>query len=77
MWLSFLQLCEYLLVARSLLPAAMESDRPLPLIEKALELLRSEGIIAPTLVHVERLVWMVLKMAERRVFRTLTSSLTL
>jgi hypothetical protein len=32
---------EYLLVARSLLPDAMESDRPLPLIERALELLRT------------------------------------
>ena len=32
---------EYLLVARSLLPDAMESDRPLPLIEAALERLRA------------------------------------
>lgn len=37
---------EYLLVARSLLSDAMESDRPLPLIEAALERLRTGGIIA-------------------------------
>ena len=35
----------------ALLPDAMESDRPLPLIETALERLRSEGIIAPSLIH--------------------------
>ena len=68
---------EYLLVARSLLADAMESDRPLPLIETALERLRTEGILAPTMIHVERLVWIVLKIAERRLLRTLTQSLTL
>jgi TnpA family transposase len=68
---------EYLLVARSLLPEAMESDRPLPLIESALEILRTKGVIAPNLIHVERLVWLVLKIAERRLLRTLTQPLTL
>ncbi|HJT57854.1 MAG TPA: DUF4158 domain-containing protein [Ktedonobacteraceae bacterium] len=68
---------EYLLVARSLLSDAMESDRPLPLIEKALEILRTKRILAPNLIHVERLVWMVLKIAERRLLGTLTQSLTL
>jgi len=53
------------------------SDRPLPLIETALERLRSEGILAPTMIHIERLVWIVLKIAERRLLRTLTQSLTL
>lgn len=55
----------------------MESDRPLPLIETALERLRAEGVLAPNMIHVERLVWIVLKMAERRLLRTLTMSLTL
>jgi TnpA family transposase len=68
---------EYLLVARALLPDAMESDRPLPLIERALELLRTKGILAPNMIHVERLVWIVLKIAERRLLRTLTQALTL
>src|SRR5712691_9706033 len=68
---------EYLLVAKSLLADAMESDRPLSLIETALERLRTEGILAPTMIHVERLVWIVLKIAERRLLRTLTQSLTL
>jgi len=34
---------EYLWLARSFLPQAMESDRPVPLIEQALELLRAVG----------------------------------
>ncbi len=68
---------EYVLVARSLLPDAMESDRPLPLIETALERLRSNGILAPNMIHVERLVWIVLKIAERPLLRTLTQLLTL
>ncbi|GAC1393216.1 MAG: hypothetical protein NVS4B11_11570 [Ktedonobacteraceae bacterium] len=63
---------EYLWLARELLPHAMESDRPVPLIEQALELLRAEGIIAPGLTHLERLVWIVLKAAEKRLFRLLT-----
>ncbi len=68
---------EYLLVARSLLPDAMESDRPLPLIETALERLRTEGVLAPNMIYVERLVWIVLKIAERKLLRTLTIALTL
>jgi TnpA family transposase len=68
---------EYLLVAKSLLPDAMESDRPLPLIEAALERLRTKGILAPTMIHIERLVWIVLKIADRRLLHTLTLSLTL
>lgn len=67
---------EYLWLARQLLPLALESDRAIPLIEQALELLRAEGIIAPTLTHLERLVWMVLKAAERRLFHVLTDGLT-
>jgi Domain of unknown function (DUF4158) len=50
---------EYLWLARQLLPLALESDRPVPLIEQALELLRTEGIIAPGLTHLERLAWIV------------------
>jgi hypothetical protein len=42
---------EYVLVARSLLPDAMESNRPLPLIETALERLRAEGILAPNMIQ--------------------------
>ncbi len=56
---------EYLWLARELLPQALESDRPVPLIEQALELLRKEYIIAPGLAHLERLIWMVLKAAEK------------
>lgn len=68
---------EYLWLARELLPLALESDRPIPLIEQALELLRKEHIIAPGLTHLERLIWVVLKAAEKRLFRLLTADLTL
>ncbi|WP_126599251.1 hypothetical protein [Dictyobacter aurantiacus] len=39
------------------MPDAMESDRPLPLIETALERLRSNGVLAPNMIRIERLVW--------------------
>jgi hypothetical protein len=44
---------------------------------KALELLRKEKIIAPGLSHLERLIWIVLKAAEKQLFRLLTANLTL
>ena len=42
---------EYLLVAWSLLPDAMESNRPLSLIETVLEHLRTPGILAQRCHH--------------------------
>ncbi len=68
---------EYLWLSLELLPQAMESDLPIPLIEHALELLRTEGILAPVLTHLERFVWIVLTAAEKRLFRMLTAALTL
>ncbi|HEX4714626.1 MAG TPA: hypothetical protein VH164_06835 [Ktedonobacteraceae bacterium] len=55
----------------------MESDHPLSLIETALKRLRTEGVLAPNMIYVERLVWIVLKIAERKLLRTLTTALTL
>jgi TnpA family transposase len=63
-------------LARDLLPLALESDRPLPLVEKALALLRADQIIAPGMTTVERLTWGVLQAAQRRVERWLTEPLT-
>lgn len=68
---------EYLAVARYLLPHALESDRAVPLIELALEFSRSENILPPTLVQIERLVWVVLRLASDRLYTTLTSRLTI
>src|SRR5579859_3387327 len=68
---------EYLSAARHLLLPAMESDRAIPLIETALEYFRSEKILPPTLIQIEKLVWVVLKLAERRVTTLLTHRLTL
>jgi Domain of unknown function (DUF4158) len=68
---------EYLGAARHLLLLAMESDRAIPLIETALEYFRSEKILPPTLVQIEKLVWVVLKLAERRLHALLTHRLTI
>jgi len=56
-------------LGRSLLPLALESDRAAPLIEVALERLRTDKVIAPGITTVEELVWVVLRLAERRVVR--------
>lgn len=68
---------EYLLVARLLLPDAMECDRPLPLIEMAPGRLRTRGVVAPNMIHVERLVRVVLSVAGRELLHALTMLLML
>jgi hypothetical protein len=56
-------------LGRELFPLALESDRPLPLIEAAVERLRAQQIIAPGITTLERLVWTVQRLAQRRVER--------
>lgn len=56
-------------LGRTLLPLALESDRAIPLIEAALDRLRTDKVIAPGITTVEELVWVVLRLAERRVVR--------
>jgi hypothetical protein len=58
-------------LGRIVLPLALESDRALPLVEAALDWLRTERIIAPGITTVERVVWSALRLAERRVTRQL------
>lgn len=67
----------YLLGARSLLRDTMESNRPLPLIETALERLRVEGMLVPNMISIARLVWIALKIAARRLLHALTQPLIL
>ena len=67
---------EYLAAARFLLPHALESDRAVPLIEQACEFFRKERILPPTLVQTEKLVWIVLRLAEDHLYNVLTSRLT-
>jgi len=61
---------------RHLLPLAMESDRPLPLVEAALDLLRSRKVIAPGMTTLEQLIARALRRSERRVQQLLLQSLT-
>jgi hypothetical protein len=46
-------------------------DHDLPLIETAVERLRTQQIIAPGITTLERLVWSVQRLAQRRVERLL------
>jgi len=62
-------------LARVLLPAALESDEALALIEMAFERLRAWQVIAPGVSTVERLVWIVLQLAQRRIEKQLTADL--
>jgi hypothetical protein len=59
------------------MPLALESDRSLPLVETAVERLRTQQIIAPGITTLERLVWLVLHLAQRRVERLLVQPFTL
>jgi TnpA family transposase len=63
-------------LAGALLPLALESDHPLPLVETALERLRAERIVAPGITTIERVVWSVRRRADQRVERWLTQPLT-
>jgi TnpA family transposase len=60
----------------NLLPLALDSDRPLPLIEAAVERLRAQRIIAPGITTLERLVWSVQRLAQRRVESLLVQPLS-
>ena len=63
-------------LAGALLPLALESDHALPLVETALERLRATRVIAPGMTTIERVVWSVCRLADQRVERWLTESLT-
>lgn len=54
-------------LGRELLPLALESDRSLPIIQFAVDRLRTQQIIAPGITTLERLVWTVQRLAQRRV----------
>ena len=54
-------------LGQELLPLALESDRSLPLIETGVERLRTQQIIAPGMTTLERPVWGVQRLAQRRV----------
>ncbi|MBZ0187716.1 MAG: DUF4158 domain-containing protein, partial [Candidatus Obscuribacterales bacterium] len=67
---------EILALTRKLLPMAMQNHRPLPLVMKALDLMRESKIIAPGITEVERLVTLVLAIADARVETRLIAHLS-
>jgi hypothetical protein len=60
-----------------LLPNALRSPKPLPLITALLDQMRAERIIVPAFSTVENLAWEILTRAEATIFGQLTSGLTL
>lgn len=63
-------------LTRHLLPLAMESDEPVPLVQTALSYMRQQGIIAPGITTTESLVWRVQRIARLRVYQRLTKMLS-
>lgn len=63
-------------LTRHLLPLAMESDEPVPLVQTALNYMRQRRIIAPGITTTESLVWRVQRIARRRVYHRLTQMLS-
>ena len=64
-------------LADHLLPNALRSPKPIPLIMALLDQMRAERIIVPAFSTVENLAWEILIRAEATTFGQLTSGLTL
>lgn len=67
---------EFLGLTRGLLPLALESDQALPLFDIAVEHLRTQKVIAPGITTLERLVWTVQRIAQRRIEKHLNRALS-
>ncbi len=64
-------------LTRHLLPLALESDEPFPLVEAALLYMKEQLIIAPGITTTERLIRRVQGIARYRTYRYLTRMLTI
>jgi TnpA family transposase len=64
-------------LADQLLPSALRSPKPMPLLTALIDHMRAERIIVPALLTVENLAWEILARAETMTFDKLTSGLTL
>lgn len=64
-------------LADHLIPNALRSPKPMPLITALLDQMRAERIIVPAFSTVENLAWEILTRAEAMIFGQLTSGLTL
>lgn len=63
-------------IADDLLPNALRSPKPMPLMMALLDQMRAERIIVPAFSTVENLAWEILTRAEATTFGQLTSGLT-
>ncbi|WP_243526888.1 Tn3 family transposase [Bacillus pseudomycoides] len=68
---------EYRVVSKVLLRYALENGNALHLIQITIEELRKRKIILPAMTTIERMVWEVRRRAEEKIFRLLSSSLTM
>jgi TnpA family transposase len=64
-------------LADHLLPSALRSPKPMPLITALLDRMRAEKIIVPAFSTLENLAWEILARADATIFGQLTSGLTL
>jgi hypothetical protein len=63
-------------LADHLLPNAIRSPKPIPLISALLDQMRAQRIIVPAFLTVENLAWDILTRAEAMIFNQLTADLT-
>lgn len=63
-------------LAEQLLPNALRSPKPMPLLTALMDQMRAERIIVPAFLTVENLAWEILTHAEAVIFDQLTSGLT-
>lgn len=64
-------------LAAGVLPDALRSPKPMPLVAALLDQMRTQKIIVPAFSTVESLAWEILARAEATIFDQLTSGLTL
>jgi hypothetical protein len=55
-------------LAEQLLPHALRSPKPMPLVTALIDQMRAERIIVPALLTVENLAWEILTRAEAMIF---------
>lgn len=68
---------DYRTVSQTLLQHAMENGNAIYLIRTAIDELRKQKIILPTMTVIERLVWETRQRTEEKIFKLLVSSLTI
>ncbi|OHW61203.1 Tn3 transposase DDE domain protein [Andreesenia angusta] len=67
---------EYRLAFKHIYKLALEEGDAVPLLHECIDFLRSKQVILPAITTIERIVWEAREMAERKIFNTISKSLT-